>query len=132
MAKDEELYTNLVNLLRMFKNRPYHLAKYLIDNSSLSQDFINKLLESDKLKKLSEDVQSGRVVPVYFVNIQQMEDFYTSFIDDIKVISKIKSPEEAAKEINEKLDILIMSEKFEEAARVRDYMINNGIKRISK
>ena len=44
----DQLYKNLVILLKMFKNRPYHLAKYLTDNTAFSQEFIKKILESDK------------------------------------------------------------------------------------
>ena len=58
-----------------------------------------------------------------------MEDFYSSFIDDIKQLSKEKGIEEVTRELNIKLDKLIKQEKFEEAARVRDYMTRNSIKR---
>jgi hypothetical protein len=127
---NEELYKNLVILLKMFKNRPYHLAKYLVENSSLSQDFIKKLLNSNKLKEISDkEVDSSSITPVYFVDIQQMEDFYISFIDDIKQLSSGKNIDEITKEINQKLDVYIKSEKFEDAARIRDYMTRNGIKR---
>ena len=58
-----------------------------------------------------------------------MENFYSSFIDDIKQLSKEKGIEEVTRELNTKLDKLIQQEKFEEAARVRDYMTRNNIKR---
>ena len=58
-----------------------------------------------------------------------MENFYCSFIDDIKQLSKEKGIEEVTRELNIKLDKLIKQEKFEEAARVRDYMTRNNIKR---
>ncbi len=132
MDNNDELYRSLVVLLKMFKNRPYHLAKYMVDNSALSKDFINKLLKSDKLKELSEDEsEKPSVTPVYFVDITQMEEFYTSFVDDIKQISKEKSLEELTKELNDKLDTCIRNEKYEDAARIRDYMLRNGIKRIN-
>lgn len=132
MDKNDELNKSLVVLLKMFKNRPYHLAKYLIDNSALNSEFINKLTNSDKLKKLSdEQFDKTPILPVYFVSISQMNEFYDSFIDDINQISKEKSLEELTKDINQKLDNLIKSEKFEEASRVRDYMVRNGIKRLN-
>jgi len=131
MDKNEELNKSLVILLKMFKNRPYHLAKYLIENSALNNEFINKITKSDKLKKISDDSDKSVAVPVYFVNITQMNDFYDSFIDDMNQISKEKSLEEVTKDINQKLDTLIKGEKFEEAARVRDYMMKNGIKRLN-
>jgi len=118
----------------MFKNRPYHLAKYLVENSALTDEFIKKLKHSDRLKELNEGEKSEQKllpvpVPVYFLDISQMENFYNSFIDDIKQLSKEKSIEEITKELNIKLDDLIKKEKYEEAARVRDYMNRNNIKR---
>lgn len=131
--KNEELYRSLVILLKMFKNRPYHLAKYLVENSALTDEFIKKLKSSDKLKEISEgeksEQQKALPSPVYFVDITQMENFYSSFIDDIKQLSKEKGIEEVTRELNIKLDKLIKQEKFEEAARVRDYMTRNNIKR---
>ena len=131
--ENEELYRSLVILLKMFKNRPYHLAKYLVENSALTDDFIKKLKSSDKLKEISEgeksEQQKALPSPFYFVDISQMEDFYSSFIDDIKQLSKEKGIEEVTRELNIKLDKLIKQEKFEEAARVRDYMTRNSIKR---
>jgi excinuclease UvrABC helicase subunit UvrB len=134
--ENEELYRSLVIMLKMFKNRPYHLAKYLVENSDLTEDFIKKIKNSDKLKEMNEDEKSSEQkllpvpVPVYFVDISQMENFYNSFIDDIKQLSKEKSIEEITKDLNKKLDDLIKKEKYEEAARVRDYMMRNNIERI--
>lgn len=134
--ENEELYRSLVIMLKMFKNRPYHLAKYLVENSALTDDFIKKIKNSDKLKEMNEDEKSSEQkllpvpVPVYFVDISQMENFYNSFIDDIKQLSKEKSIVEITKDLNKKLDDLIKQEKYEEAARVRDYMMRNNIERI--
>lgn len=131
--ENEELYRSLVILLKMFKNRPYHLAKYLVENSALTESFIKKLKTSEKLKEFNEDEKSSDQkllpVPVYFVDISQMENFYNSFIDDIQQLSKEKGIEEVTIELNKKLDELIKQEKYEEAARVRDYMTRNNIKR---
>jgi hypothetical protein len=131
--ENEELYRSLVILLKMFKNRPYHLAKYLVENSALTEDFIKKIKSSDKLKEINEDDKSSEQkllpVPVYFVDISQMENFYNSFVDDIQQLSKEKGIEEVTIELNKKLDELIKQEKYEEAARVRDYMNRNNIKR---
>jgi protein-arginine kinase activator protein McsA len=56
-----------------------------------------------------------------------MNEFYNSLLDtkDFK-----KSLEEITKETNDKMDNLIISEKFEDAARLRDYMNKHKIKRI--
>ena len=133
--ENEEIYKNLVLLLKMFKNRPYHLAKYLVENSALTDDFINKIKNSDKLKEISDEEKNDQKflpapVPVYFVDISQMENFYNSFTDDIKSLSKEKGIEQITKELNEKLDNCIKNEKYEDAARIRDYMSRNGIKKL--
>ena len=133
--ENEDIYRNLVILLKMFKNRPYHLAKYLVENSALTNDFINKLKNSDKLKELSDEEKTTEQkflpapVPIYFVDISQMENFYNSFVDDLKQLSKEKGIDQVTKELNEKLDKCIKDEKYEDAARIRDYMSRNGIKR---
>lgn len=129
MDNNEELYKNLVSLLKLFKNRPYHLAKYLIDNSAFNKTFVNKVLKSEKLNEFSEDKIEIINTSVYFVNISQMEDFYNSLLDEMKDISKTKSSEEIASELNGRLNDLIKNEKYEEAAKIRDYMNKNGIKR---
>jgi hypothetical protein len=125
------LYRNLVIFLRMFKNRPHHLAKYFIDNESFNQIFIKKVLESNKLKKMIEeedDLNSKLdMVPIYFSDINQMNDFYNSIINDTN--TKLKSLEELTKEINTKLDDCIKNENYEDAVYIRDYMNRNGIKR---
>ena len=129
MDNNEELYKNLVSLLKLFKNRPYHLAKYLIDNSAFNKNFVNKVLKSEKLNEFSEDKIESINTSVYFVNISQMEDFYNSLLEEMKDISKVKNAEEIATELNARLNELIKNEKYEEAAKIRDYMSKNRIKR---
>jgi protein-arginine kinase activator protein McsA len=113
---NEKFQNNLVNFLKLFKNRPYHLAKYLMDNSALTKDFYNKISKSDKLENNK-----------YFTDITEMNEFYNSILDIKK--SK-KSIEEITKTANEKMDELIKSENFEQAVRLRDYMTKNKIKRL--
>lgn len=119
----EEVYNKLTALLKLFKNRPYHLAKYLLDNSAFSDDFLNNLLKSSKISDLSK---SDKEINENFTSISQMEDFYKSLINDIEG----KSKREVKINLNKKLNKLIDSENFEEAAKLRDYMIRNNIKRI--
>ena len=54
IEEDEEFKKNLINLLKLFKDRPYHLAKYLITNSAFNNSFYNKILKSDKLNSLKD------------------------------------------------------------------------------
>lgn len=117
---NEDLNENLANFLNIFKNRPYHLAKYLIDNSALNKIFINKLMKSRKINKLKTDL--------YLSDISEMEDLYSSILDPIKIGTK--TLEQVTKEINDKMDELIRNDKFEAAAKLRDYMTKKSIKRI--
>jgi excinuclease UvrABC nuclease subunit len=58
-----------------------------------------------------------------------MEDFYNSLLEEVSNMSKTKSTKEITEELNKKLNVLIIQEKFEEAAQLRDYMLKIGIKR---
>lgn len=126
--ENEDLYRNLVILLKMFKNRPFHLAKYLIDNSALKDDFLKKLANNEKLKEFSQD--ENLKSKTLFLDINQMNDYYNSLTDDIKKIGVAKTPEEIAEALNQKLESLINEENYEDAANLRDYMFRNNIKRI--
>jgi hypothetical protein len=124
--ENEDLYRNLVILLKMFKNRPYHLAKYLIENSAFTNEFIKKVSENTKL---SEEENKSKQ-PVYFLDIGKMNDHYSSFTDEIKLLEGGKSLFEIEIELNEKLNKFLLEEKYEDAVRLRDYMTKNKIKRI--
>jgi hypothetical protein len=127
---NEDVYKNLVSLLKLFKNRPYHLAKYLADNEALSKEFIEKLSQSDRLKNLSEENTEKKNLPIHFLDISKMEDYFSSLID-LKSM-KDRTIEELTLDLNSKLDELIKNEKYEDAASLRDYMVSRGIKRTNK
>lgn len=115
MKDEERIYPNLVKILKMFKNRPYHLAKYLIENNAFNETFINNLINSEI--NISEEVD--------FKSINQMNDHFNALLEN--------NPKEPDKilELNNKLDQLLKEEKYEEAIFVRDYMIKNNIPRIN-
>ena len=107
MNNDDELYNNLVTLLKLFKNRPYHLSKYLIENSALDTNFISKILKSDKLQELQEKMSNEggyELTPIYFPDISKMEEFYNSLSN----ISESKDKKEILKELNQKMMELLM------------------------
>ena len=128
---NEDFYNNLVNFLKLFKNRPNHLAKYLLDNSAINKDFIKKISSNDQLKDISNNDDFSNS-PIYFADINKMNDYYNSFTDDIKRLNKGKTPEEIEDEMNERLEKFISDEKYEDAARLRDYMQRSKIKRNKK
>ncbi len=114
----DKLYETLINVLKLFKNRPYHLAKYLIDNNALNDFYVRKLLNS-KFSG-SKDVQ--------FKDINHLNEYFNSILDDD--IKKEKTSQEIAIELNQKLELLVKEEKYEEAIFIRDYMNRNNIPRI--
>ena len=129
---NEQLYRNLIAVLKLFKNRPYHLAKYFIENDALNDRFINKLLESDKLNEIGQEESKALVKAVYFVDISQMTDYFNSLTqEDFK--SKRKSISNLTPEqLNQKLEQYLKEERYEDAIRIRDYMVKRNIKRNSE
>jgi hypothetical protein len=119
-------HKNLITLLKIFKNRPYHLTKYLLDNGAFTEDFLKKLEKSDRLRNLSIENED---INAYFLNISQMEEFYNNLLEESKNLPGPKQKKEIEKDLNQQLSTLIKEERYEEAAIIRDYMINLGIKR---
>ena len=74
--ENEDLYRNLVTLLKLFKNRPYHLTKYLIQNGALKEEFLSKIVNSDRLRNLKEDDLNDKI----FADINQMNEFFNSLL----------------------------------------------------
>jgi len=124
------LYRNLSILLKLFKNRPNHLAKYLIENSAFTEEFIFNIINSRKLNDMNPAdaynyfVEESNLTPVYFTDFDEMENFYTGIIEDKSLTIDTS---ELTKELNLKLERYIGEEKYEEAAKMRDYMRKNNI-----
>ena len=132
--KDDNLYKNLVIFLKIFRNRPNHLAKYLIDNLALDDNFIESISNSEKLNKIDPNEpysyfsDSVKIETPYFSNFEEMNEYYNEMmIQDLKLL---QDPEKIKEEINQKLSESIENEEYEEAARIRDYMRRNNIDKI--
>jgi hypothetical protein len=120
---------NLISFLKLFQNRPLHLAQYLIDNDCLNDDFKNSILESKKLIQLSEDFELNDIPNVYFLNFKEMLKFFESISNEYNLSNK--NDDQIYEELNSKLEQFIKQEKYEDAIKIRDYMIRNDIKRKS-
>jgi len=118
-------YTNLLALLTLFKDRPNHLTQFIIENDALNSNFIKRINSSDKLNELS----NGDIKKLYFNNINEMKKFYVDIIDDLEDIKKRKTKEQLVVELEKKIILAISNENYEEAARIRDYMIKNNLKK---
>ena len=125
---DEIFYRNLVILFKLFKNSPNHLSKYLSRNSAFSKDFINSIINSKKLNELApnydQDYFTNISLPsLTFNDIVEMEMYYDSILEDLNVTENKKEMEI---QLNTKLSHLINKEKYEDAAKLRDYMLFNN------
>jgi hypothetical protein len=118
---EEKIYRNLVRLLKIFQNRPNHLAKYLIENVAFNDLFLKLLLESEKLSDLEENPVPN------FKDIDEMNDYYNIFDNSYK--SKKKNPKKMLEDLTKKLEECIRAEKYEDAMRIKDYMIKMGFKK---
>lgn len=122
----ERDYKNLLVLIRMFKNRPNHLSKFLIENNALTKEFLDRIEISDKLSNanLSKTGEDS----YYFTNITEMKAYYSSLIDDLELVKTKKSREDLKKYLTEGLETAILNEDFEEASRIRDFIIMNKLR----
>jgi hypothetical protein len=118
---------NLIIFLRLFQNRPFHLAKYLLENDCLNYEFKEHLKNSKKLTNLSKDNQFMELPAVYFLNFKEMLKFFESLSKDLDFGGS--DEDEIFDKLNSRLDELIKLEKYEDAIRIRDYMMKNNIKR---
>jgi hypothetical protein len=118
---------NLITLLRLFHNRPMHLAKYLIENDSFNDDFKKSISNSTKLEDTRDRYEFSDLPNVYFLNFRDMLRYFDSISKEFN-IGNLDS-EKMVNDLNVKLDELIKSEKYEEAIKVRDFMIQNNIRR---
>ena len=112
--------SNLLKLMMLFKNRPNHLYKYLIDNNAFTDDFLKKTSMSSKLKSMQIPVDLN------FNNIDKMNDFFEAlYFNDEDGESKL----EKEKKWNQKLIDAINNEDYESASRIRDYMRKHNLKK---
>jgi hypothetical protein len=119
-------HSNLLILLKLFKDRPNHLTNFLLENDALSDSFIKKLNDSDRLIEISEGLNEK---DIYFSSIDEMNKFYKLLIDDLDIIKRRKTKSELIIELNQKIQNAIYNEDYEDAARIRDYMIKNNLKK---
>ena len=119
-------YKNLSKFLKFFINRPNHLARYLIDNDALSNDFLKKLNSFE-----DTELDENNLISVYFLDIDQMNNFFKNLIEN-KKISSVEKNENLYKELEKELENCIIEERYEDAIRIRDYLKNIRNKRSPK
>jgi hypothetical protein len=126
--KNDKIYKNLITILKLFQSRPYHLAKYLMENEALREDFLEKIKNSERLNKINEGESDSSIKAIYFIDISHMKDFFNSLTDD-KYDKNTIDKRDITTDLNRKLDRCIREERYEDAIRIRDYMEKNNIER---
>jgi hypothetical protein len=134
---NEVFFKNLVILFKIFKERPNHLVKYLSDNEAFSEDFIKTIINSERLNDLrpKDEVDyfnnnfSYSEDNLSFSSFDEMNEYYEDILKNIKPDNDSNSLME---QLNVKLENYIKNEKYEEAAKLRDYMYNKNIKIIKQ
>lgn len=116
------LENNLIILLRMFKNRPHHLAKFLLENEAFRTDFLKKVENNKNLEKLNQS-EIGED-HFYFTSISEMKSYFATLIED-----NISDLEEIQIDLHKNLLKAIEDEDYEEAARIRDFILLNKLKK---
>lgn len=127
---DPKLYKNLISVMKMFENRPYHLVKFLMEKNAFTDEFKSVVMRNnflDKVKEDEDDYLSSK--KIYFIDISQMNEFFNSIFKDSDW--GVDTQPDLTKDLNSKLDGYIRDERYEDAIRIRDYMNKMGIKRIS-
>ena len=109
---------NLIVLFKIFNDRPNHLAKFLMENKSFDKEFIELVIQSDKLNNI-KDIDTEQMD---FLSIDEMNDFYTELIKDDSDYLDMEY------NLNQQLFELISHEQYEEAAKLRDYMNRKDIR----
>lgn len=123
MSKED--HSNLIKLFKLFKNRPNHLVRFLLDNDALNDKFVKNVRNN---LKLSKDIQESDLNKS-FDSIDDLKDHFSLFVNDIETSKKKKSKNEIIEELNFKIKDAVDNENYEEAARIRDYMIRNNLKK---
>lgn len=82
--------------------------------------FLKLLMESEKLNDLEPSN-----MPI-FKDIEEMNDYFNVFDENYK--SKKRNPSKMKEDLSKKLEECIRLEKYEDAIRIRDYMIKMGFK----
>jgi hypothetical protein len=119
-------YKNLITLLNAFKNRPNHLSRFLLENKAFTDEFLSKIESNEKLSNINLSKIGDE--SFYFSNITEMKSFYSSLVEDLELIKSKKDKETLKKDLLELLSKAILNEDYEEAARIRDFMIFNKLK----
>lgn len=117
---DSKKNSNLLSLIDLFKYRPNHLTQFLLENNAFNDRFLEKLSSLPLIEGTTN---------LQFNTIDDMKDYFQSLVDDTQRLDIIKNKKKMEEELSFKIKEAIKNENYEEAAKIRDYMNKNNLKR---
>lgn len=96
----------MIALMKIFNNHPYMFLNFLNRNNAINEVFKTKLSSAAIKDK------------PYFADVNKMCDYYQQLLD-----SSTPNIKDKVKDWNSKLYTAITEQRFEDAAKIRDYMI---------
>lgn len=116
--EDRKFIENFIKLVKLFKNSPHFLSKFLLNNYAFDDKFVKIIENSEFLTKMKR-----KDYDLNFKSFDDMNEYFMSIVNDS--VSNIK---ESEKNFNDNLTKLLTDEKYEEASKLRDFMKKNNIK----
>ncbi len=131
--EEKEIFKkHLVAMLQVFKDKPNLLANYMIEYGPLKKRFVNKIINSDALNRISQSIKEEEYVKPFFINLEEMQKYYNSLFEvegeTVKrqvnpILGSSTTKEALFKQLNKALEV----EDYSKAAKLRDYIISIGI-----
>ena len=114
---ERKFIDNFIKLMKLFKNKPHYLTKFLLNNYAFDDKFIATITNSDFLSKIKRKD--------YDLNFKSFDDMNMYFLNIVN--SNVTNIKVAEKDFNDSLKKLLDEENYEEASKLRDYMRKNKI-----
>jgi hypothetical protein len=129
---EEKLKKHLVALLHLFKDKPNLLVNYVLQYGSFKKDFKDRIINNTKLEEIYDSIRENREIEKpYFVNLDEMHKYYD---EAFRKYSERVRPHPVLNAATDKealtlqLENAVAAEDYERAAKIRDYMIELGLK----
>ena len=123
----DKAYNNLVILIKLFKNKPYQLAKYLLQNDALDPMFLEKVIHSKRLneinQKLREDKSAFTEEPQHFNSLHELRKSQNEILRPETKLLEAKDLKKLEEDLNQQLFVAESTEDYEKAVKIRDYML---------
>lgn len=137
---DNEIRDNLIIILKLFKDKPQYLIKFLLENNAFTEDFLTSVFNSTELNRLrtfneKEENESNSDMFLklpQFRNISDMNKYFKNIIKEDEDFDEENIYENLNKELEktliDQLRTALKQENYEAAASLRDRMKDLNIK----